>query len=230
MSVVNIQAIVQFVPPINSIDIVYPLPPPPYAPTFAIVNMRTLDKLAVFLAELIGTGLLMFFGCAGCLTWGAPASALQMTLNFGLTVMIVIQIFGCVSGAHLNPCVSIAAFIYRQLDVQMTALYIVAQLLGGFMGFGLLKVLTPPAHFGSDAGLIGHCMTWPHPDVTVWQALGIEFMATMVLVLVCCGVWDPRNAHTHDSVGLRFGLVITALALVAVSVCVLGWTSCGIDH
>lgn len=221
MSVVNTQAIVQFVPPINSIDIVYPLPRP-YAPTFAIVNMRTLDKLAVFLAELIGTGLLMFLGCAGCLTWGAPASALQMTLNFGLTVMIVIQIFGCVSGAHLNPCVSIAAFIYRQLDVQMTALYIVAQLLGGFMGFGLLKVLTPTAHFGSDAGLIGHCMTWPHPDVTVWQALGIEFMATMVLVLVCCGVWDPRNAHTHDSVSLRFGLVITALALVAVSVCVFG--------
>lgn len=179
--------------------------------------MRTLDKLAVFLAELIGTGLLLFFGCAGCLTWGAPPNVLQMTLNFGLTVMIVIQIFGCVSGAHLNPCVSIAALIYRQLDLQMTALYVIAQLLGGFMGFGLLKVLTPESQFGSQAGLIGHCMTWPHPEVRVWQALGIEFMATMVLVLVCCGVWDPRNAGTHDSVGLRFGFVITALALAAVS-------------
>lgn len=85
------------------------------------------------------------------------------------------------------------------------------------MGFGLLKVLTPAAHFGQgDGATVGHCMTMPHPDVTVAQAVGVEFVATMVLILVCCGVWDPRNVHTHDSVGLRFGLAITALAITTV--------------
>lgn len=69
------------------------------------MKLATLDKIAAFLAELIGTGLITFAGCMGCVALDSnnPPSHLQICLAFGLVVMFIIQIFGAVSGAHLNP-------------------------------------------------------------------------------------------------------------------------------
>lgn len=97
-------------------------------------------------------------------------------------------------------------------------MYFIAQALGAFMGFGLLKTITPPEIFDPSNGTaIGLCSTVPHPALTEFQALSIEFLATSVLVFTICGVWDPRNAKCIDSVPLRFGFAITAIGSVAVS-------------
>lgn len=78
-----------------------------------------LDRISVFLAELIGTAMLMFFGCMSCIQWDGPPNPLQTAIAFGMIVMIIIQIFGCVSGAHLNPAVTLAAVIYNLIDAQV---------------------------------------------------------------------------------------------------------------
>lgn len=91
-------------------------------------------------------------------------------------------------------------------------------MLGAFMGFGLLKVLTPEDIFRpANSTGPGLCSTIPHSDLTAMQALAIEFIATMILILICCGVWDPRNAKHHDSVPLRFGLAVSGLACALVN-------------
>lgn len=78
------------------------------------------DKIAVFLAELLGTALLIFLGCIGCLPWnGQPPNLLQAAITFGMVVMLIIQIFGCVSGAHLNPVITVAAVVYDIISVQV---------------------------------------------------------------------------------------------------------------
>lgn len=101
----------------------------------------------------------------------------------------------------------------------MALMYVVAQLIGGFMGYGALKMLTPEETFTNalEKGA-GFCVTSPNPKISLPQAVGIEFLATAVLTLVCCGVWDPRNAKHHDSVPLRFGFTIGCLAVAAVSI------------
>lgn len=78
--------------------------------------------IARFLAELLGTALLLFLGCMGCLTWNREYNHLQSNLTFGLVVMIIVQIFGCVSGAHLNPSVTVAAVVYKQLSIKVSRL------------------------------------------------------------------------------------------------------------
>lgn len=99
----------------------------------------------------------------------------------------------------------------------MAVIYVAAQMLGGFIGFGLLKLVTPHKHIRGEGAEFGLCTTTVNPDITVYQGLAIEFLATSVLILICCGVWDPRNAKFHDSVPLRFGLAISMLACAAVS-------------
>lgn len=77
-----------------------------------------LDLLTVFLAEVLGTALLLFLGCMGCVDGlGYEPSHLSICLNFGLAVMIIVNIFGCVSGAHLNPAVTLAAVIYKLVPI-----------------------------------------------------------------------------------------------------------------
>lgn len=111
--------------------------------------------------------------------------------------------------------------MYCFIMAQMSALYIVAQIIGSFLGFGLLKVLTPKDIFRpQEATGSGVCTTAPHDDSTAVQVFAIEFFATMSLILLCCGVWDPRNAKTTDSNAIKFGLTIIVLSMAAVS-CVL---------
>lgn len=63
------------------------------------------DVISAFLAELIGTGMITFAGCMSCVPIDRenPPSSFQSGLAFGLVIMVIILIFGAVSGAHLNP-------------------------------------------------------------------------------------------------------------------------------
>lgn len=177
---------------------------------------KSIEMTSLFLSELLATALLMFLGCMGCITWGKEYNHLQTVLSFGLIIMIIVQAFGCVSGAHLNPSVTIAAAVYNIVSVPLACIYIVAQLLGAFMGYGLLITLTP-SHIIRPVNATGPglCSTVPHPDVTPFQAVAVEYIATSVLILMCCAIWDPRNAKYQEGVPLKFGLAIAAIASVA---------------
>ncbi|KRT82126.1 hypothetical protein AMK59_4241 [Oryctes borbonicus] len=59
----------------------------------------------------------------------------------------------------------------------------------------------------------GLCTTVTHPQISTIQAIGIEAITTAVLVLVCCAVWDRRNAKNTDSISIKFGLVIAGIAM-----------------
>lgn len=81
-----------------------------------------LDLLIVFLAECIGTGLLVFIGCLGAVeTPHGPPPHISVALGFGLAVMLIINIFGMVTGAHLNPVVTLGAYIYKLVSIPVSA-------------------------------------------------------------------------------------------------------------
>ncbi|KAL1491229.1 hypothetical protein ABEB36_011858 [Hypothenemus hampei] len=164
------------------------------------------------MSELLATALLMFLGCMGCIpqTDNPPAVHHMSALSFGLVVIVIIQIFGHVSGAHLNPAVTIATILLKMISPAMGVVYIVAQFIGAAFGFALLRVLMP-----QDWVVRGFCATQPHPKSTPQQALAIEIIITCVLILVCCGVWDKRNAQKQDSVPARFGFIIAGISMVA---------------
>lgn len=82
------------------------------------------------------------------------------------------------------------------------------------MGYGLLIHVTPAAILLSSGP--SFCVTKPMELVTIPQALCVEFIATGTLVWFCCGVWDPRNAKTQDSMALRFALAVSGLVSASV--------------
>ncbi|KAJ8920892.1 hypothetical protein NQ315_015685, partial [Exocentrus adspersus] len=175
---------------------------------------RKLDYLYIALSELIGTAILLFLNCMGN-TMGIQGaiSSMHVSFNSGLAVTAVIQIFGHVSGAHVNPAVTLSAFILNEITPVQVPLYLIPQIVGCIMGVGLQLLVTPRQHIN----VVGHgvCVTAPHADITDWQALGIETILSAILVFSVCASWDSRNSDKTDSVPLKIGLVVGVLNLAA---------------
>ncbi|CAH0558342.1 unnamed protein product [Brassicogethes aeneus] len=189
-------------------------------------DMTTVDRVVLFLGEVGGTAILVFLGCMGCIAWGTDSAGNpvgppheQISWTFGLAVMVAVQVFGHVSGSHINPVVTVAAATLGNISLIQVPIYFIGQMAGALLGFGLLKGCTPEFYFQNNRNttlgekLPGLCSPSPNPNITAQQAFLVEFIITFILVLVCCGVWDPRNAKHHDSVPIRFGFAIAVLAM-----------------
>lgn len=188
-------------------------------------DMTTTDRVVLCAGEVVGTAILVFMGCMGCVAdiTGGPIPHLQISFAFGLAVMIAVQVVGHISGSHINPIVTVAAATLGNIPLIRVPIYFVGQFLGALLGFGLLKAATPAKFMGNAItetlnGTIkaaGVCSPGIHKDITPLQGFLVEFLATLILALVCCGVWDHRNSDKHDSTAVRFGLAVTVLAIVA---------------
>lgn len=100
----------------------------------------------------------------------------------------------------------------------MAIAYLVAQMAGAIMGFGLLTLLIPSELFPAEGSLeAGVCSTVPRPELTTVQVFFLEYFATTVLITLCCSSWDPRNAKQQDSVALKFGFAVAVLSITVVS-------------
>ncbi|XP_076180860.1 aquaporin isoform X2 [Ptiloglossa arizonensis] len=168
------------------------------------------------LAELIGTSVLVLMGCMGCIgSFGVVPSHFQIAITFGLTVMVVIQSVGHLSDAHVNPAITVGSIVLGYKTLSEGFVYLLSQMIGSIIGFGLLRLVTPTNHLTSkgvtEADVF--CVTDLHTDLSAIQGLLVEGTATGILMLVACAVWDKRNALKTDSVPIRFGLTVAALAL-----------------
>ena len=96
------------------------------------------------IAEVIGTFLLVFFGCGSVHTavlYGAQNGVWQVAVVWGIAIMLAAYTVGGVSGAHLNPAMTIALAVYRRFDWPSAPAYIAAQLFGAFLAAGVLFCL-----------------------------------------------------------------------------------------
>merc|ERR1712012_1260910 len=180
------------------------------------------DILFKLVAEMIGTMFLVLVGCGSCF---GPASGdagyVRITLCFGVTVATIAQSIGHISGCHINPAVTLGLFFGGKIGLINSILYIVAQLIGGLIGAGLLKAflgeLVPEAGVGVTALGTKASLKMDH-DISIGQGFGIEFFITFVLVLfVFASAADDNNTPSvKGSAPLAIGLSITTCHLFAI--------------
>lgn len=182
------------------------------------------------LAEGVGTFLLVYFGTGAAvitllLAAGTkPAAAfnvgigelgglgdwLAIGLVFGIVVAAVIYSLGRVSGAHINPAVTIALWATKRFPSSDAVGYVVSQCIGAAVGSLLLYVT-----LGASAVTIGGLgATSPFPGIGYGQAILIEMIATFVLMLVILGVAVDSRA-TPGFAGLIIGLTVAGMITMA---------------
>ncbi|ADU49349.1 MIP/aquaporin family protein [Intrasporangium calvum] len=170
--------------------------------------MRT-DMARRLGAELVGTALLVLFG-AGSVVATLTVGKGELTypglgfisLAFAIVVALVIYVFGPVSGAHINPAVTIALAVTRRFPWVEVVPYVVAQLAGAVIG-GLLVVAT----FGTHAVDLGLGATSLGNGVPYWQGMVAEALGTFLLLLAVMGLAVDARAPLGWA-GLMIGLAV----------------------
>ncbi|XP_059045222.1 aquaporin AQPcic-like, partial [Achroia grisella] len=167
-------------------------------------------------AELVGTCLLLFLTClSNC---GEPApSPLYKAIAAGFIVAMIVQIFDHISGAQLNPTVTVAGLVAGRWGAAAAAAEVAAQLLGAALGGALLRAAAPAslATPAAPHAAAAACLTLPANGVSPHQAVAVEAALGACLALANCASWDARNRYLKDSWPLRIGLTVAALSLAA---------------
>lgn len=101
--------------------------------------LRERQKLAVVMAEFLGTGMLTITALAAVSNFGNPVF---VSLGLGVAMAAAYMVFGGVSGAHLNPAITLGLLSARRVQPWAALVYIAAQLLGGMVAYALFTYLT----------------------------------------------------------------------------------------
>jgi len=175
------------------------------------------------LAELIGTFWLVFGGCGSAvLAAGLPGLGigfLGVALAFGLTVLTMAFAIGHISGCHLNPAISVGLWAGGRFPASQLGPYIVAQVLGGIVGAGVLYLIaTGKAGFAVSAGFAANGYGAHSPGgYSLTAALITEVVMTMMFLIIIMGATDKRAPQGFAPVAIGLGLTLIHLISIPVT-------------
>ena len=168
-----------------------------------------------YLFEFLGTLILVLFGdgvCAACSLNKSKAKGagwVVITLAWGLAVMMGVLVAGPVSGAHLNPAVTLGLAAAGKFAWNLVAGYMVAQMLGGFAGAVLVWIYYKD-HYKATANepdtILGTFCTMP-AIWNPWRNFLSEFIATCILVFVILALGTQGNAFQVGGVTAQTGAI-----------------------
>ncbi|XP_020496489.1 aquaporin-4 [Labrus bergylta] len=173
-------------------------------------ELRSRQFWRAMMAELLGT-LVLVSAVLGASVPGlgeGPVGPLYPAIAVGVVIVAVAHCFGEISGAQVNPAVTLSLLATRRLDVLRAFVYIAAQCLGASLGTGALYLALPlkttAEHFVNRVPL----------ELNAAQALGIEVLCTFQLVFTVFSVEAQRRRESQEPGNLAIGFAHTAGVLI----------------
>lgn len=207
--------------------------------TSKAVSSRRTPVADWMVGEFFGTFILVFFGCGSvhaAVLLGAQVGVFQVAIVWGLAIATAIYLTGALSGAHLNPAVTLSMAVWSTFPKARVIPYVIFQMLGAFAACGVLMVIFGDSlkvyettngivrgQPGSEATAMVYAEYFPNPGGKVLDAAArlkmslpsaffAEVIATAILLLVIFCVTDERNKTRPQSLTpLTIGLTVTLL-------------------
>ncbi len=174
-------------------------------------------------AEFIGTFWLVFGGCGSAVLAAAfPGVGIGLhgvALAFGLTVLTMAYAIGHISGCHLNPAVSIGLVTARRFPASQLPAYIIAQLLGGIAGAGVLYLIASgKPGFDIASGLASNGYGAHSPGgYSLLAGLVSEVVLTFFFLTIILGATDKRAPQGFAPIAIGLGLTLIHLIGIPVT-------------
>ncbi|BCX48403.1 glycerol uptake facilitator protein [Haloferula helveola] len=197
---------------------------------------------AWLIGEFLGTFILVFFGCgsvAAAVLTGAQVGIFQIAIVWGIAIALAIHLTGSLSGAHLNPAVTVAMAVFGGFEKRLVPGYLAVQLLSAFTAAAVLHVIFASAFSdfetlngitrgepGSEASAMIYGEYFPNPggkaldtvtkeSLPMWRAFLVEAIGTALLLLAICGLTDESNRGRSPLLAaVGIGLTVTILISV----------------
>ncbi|XP_041862901.1 aquaporin-4-like [Melanotaenia boesemani] len=167
-------------------------------------------------AEFFAMLLFVLLSLGSTISWGEmeeeprPPDLVLISLCFGLTIATMVQCFGHISGAHINPAVTAAMVVTRKLSLSKAAFYLLAQCVGAIVGAAILYSITPDSVRG------GMGVTRVNTNVSVGGALVVELFITFQLLFTIFATCDAKRKDLKGSSALAIGLSVCVGHLFAI--------------
>lgn len=169
-----------------------------------------------YICEFVGTFALVFFGCATVLFMRTEVGLLGVAMAFGLSVVAMAYAIGPISGAHLNPAVSLGFFVSGRMKPNDLIGYIVAQCAGAIVASAVLYVIAQGKAGGYEVAANGFAQNgWSTYSAT--SAFLFEAVATFLFLVVILRATAEGGAGPLAGLAIGLTLVMIHLAGIAVS-------------
>ena len=170
-----------------------------------------------YLAEMIGTMVLVLIGCGSAVFnggWGTPAQVLMVAVAFGVAFVAMAYTIGGISGCHINPAITLGALLTGRISPKDAGMYMVFQVIGAFIGSALIYLIIASGlevtSTTTGANNVG--------DGMVTAGLIAEIIFTCVFVLVFLGATDSKKgAGNFAGLAIGLSLVIIHIALIPIT-------------
>jgi aquaporin Z len=172
-----------------------------------------------YLAEFVGTFTLVLFGCGTAVVAGKEVGHAGIAFAFGLALLGMAYGIGPVSGCHINPAVSLGVYTAGRMSAGDLVGYIVAQVLGGIAGAGVLLVIASGmAGYSVAANGLGQNGWGPGymGEYNISSALTFEFVATLLFVIVILG--STQQGAPTQLAGVGIGLTLVVIHLFGIHI------------
>lgn len=178
-----------------------------------------MDDWKKYLAELLGTFVLVFFGTASAVVAGSSIGFLGIALAFGLSVLVMVYAIGPISGCHINPAITIAMLVNGKIGSRDAVYYVVVQCIGAIIAsMMLLAVMTGlPGYSLATNGLgqNGYGVASPG-GFPLMSGLIAEIVLTFTFLMVIFGA--TSKAAPAGFAGIAIGLSLTLIHLVGIPI------------
>jgi len=174
-------------------------------------------------AELIGTFWLVFGGCGSAVLAAAFPNLgigfVGVALAFGLTVLTMAFAIGHISGCHLNPAVSVGLVVGKRFPASELLGYVIAQVLGGILGAGVLYLIASgKAGFDLAGGFASNGYGAHSPGgYSLVACLVAEIVLTMMFLIIILGATDKRAPQGFAPIPIGLGLTLIHLIGIPVT-------------
>lgn len=173
-----------------------------------------------YIAEVIGTFVLVFGGCGTAVLAGDKVGWLGVAFAFGLSLLVMVYAIGPISGCHLNPAVTLGLFLSRKFDAKLVPGYMIAQIVGALLASAFLFVIasgTPNGYSPAVSGFAANGFGDHSPGhYGLLAAFLAECILTFFLVFTILGSTDIKAPVGFA--GIAIGLVLTLIHLVGIPI------------
>jgi aquaporin Z len=172
-----------------------------------------------YLAEFIGTFVLVFMGCGSAVLAGKYIGFVGIAFAFGLSVLVMVYAIGGISGCHINPAISISMLASGKIGAKDAAVYVVMQCLGALVAAALLYAvaLGKPGYNLAVNGLGQNGYDAASPGgFSMLSGFIAEVVLTFIFLLVIYG--STSEAVPKGFAGIPIGLSLVLIHLVGIPI------------
>lgn len=176
------------------------------------------SDLKKYVAELIGTFVLVFMGCGSAVLAGRYIGFVGISFAFGLSVLAMAYAIGSISGCHINPAVSVAMFAAGKMKLKDMVIYIVVQCIGATIGAAVLYAIAlgmPGYTLAEGLGQNGYYDASPG-GFSMVSGLVAEIVLTFSFLLVIFG--STSEKAPKGFAGISIGLSLVLIHLVGIPI------------